>query len=41
MTIAADGIAFDRRGNLLAAGNDTLWVIPRGGGAAVVPSSIR
>lgn len=29
-----DGIAFDRRGNLLAVGADTLWVVPAGGGAA-------
>lgn len=31
----ADGIAFDRRGNLLAVGGDTLWVVPAAGGAAV------
>jgi sugar lactone lactonase YvrE len=35
----ADGIAFDRRGNLLATGSDTLWLVPRGGGAAVVLSA--
>lgn len=35
----ADGIAFDRRGNLLATGADTLWLVPRGGGAAVVLST--
>ncbi len=35
----ADGIAFDRRGNLLATGTDTLWLVPRGGGAAVVVST--
>jgi sugar lactone lactonase YvrE len=34
-----DGLAFDRRGNLLATGADTLWLVPRGGGAAVVLSS--
>jgi sugar lactone lactonase YvrE len=35
----ADGLAFDRRGNLLATGTDTLWLVPRGGGPAVVLSN--
>jgi gluconolactonase len=35
----ADGIAFDRRGNLLATGTDTLWLVPRGGGVATVLST--
>ncbi|MCW5893882.1 MAG: hypothetical protein KIT14_25525 [bacterium] len=35
----ADGIAFDRRGNLLAVGADTLWVVPSGGGAAAALST--
>lgn len=30
----ADGLAFDRAGNLLVAGFDTLFVVPRTGGAA-------
>lgn len=38
-TTFADGIAFDRRGNLLVTGSDTLFLVPRGGGAAVVLSS--
>jgi sugar lactone lactonase YvrE len=34
-----DGIGFDRRGNLLAVGGDTLWVVPAAGGAASVLST--
>lgn len=36
---AVDGIGFDRRGNLLAVGADTLWVVPAGGGAATALST--
>jgi sugar lactone lactonase YvrE len=35
----ADGIAFDRRGNLLAVGLDQLYVVPRGATAATILST--
>lgn len=38
-TSLADGIAFDREGNLLAVGFDQLFVVPRGATAATVLSN--